>query len=327
MTSAPSSQFQHRLAYPDAFKLVAIIGVIFAHLPPGRFDADAWLKVGQVQDVLGWCVLGFFVVAGVLFRSGGGRSVREELAHRARRLLVPWLAFSVFYKATVTLLAGVGVVQRVSLPPGDVAGILRWLSMPADPQLYFLLYLFVIQAVCMVLLKLGSRVLLVAGVCALVAWLAGLPPGGLKMTSLHGAWWSLVPLYFSCFAMGAWVSQSPKRVLGVATVFAAAAAWVMAKGCALSVGWQLIAPWMFLLLAQLGESTSAVKAMGWLGRFSGSVYVWHAPLVLGFVSIACVKLAGGGVVSVLLTILFTFALSAALGRWVNRRELLEPLHL
>jgi fucose 4-O-acetylase-like acetyltransferase len=313
-----------RLAYPDAFKLIAIIGVIFAHLPPGRFDAGAWHMVDRLQDVLGWCVLGFFGVAGVLFRGVGGRTVREELTHRARRLLVPWLAFSVFYKLAVTLLAGVGVVQRASLPPGEAAGFLRWLATPADPQLYFLLYLFVIQALFLLISKLGERAVLVAGIAALAVWLASLPADGMRMTALHGAWWSLVPLYFACFGIGVWAGRSATRLAGVIVVFAAAAAWVvMAKNCTAGIAWQLAAPWLLLLLMQLANSRGPVKVMAWLGRFSGGVYVWHAPLVLGGVSIIAVKAFGGGMLAVMVTVTVSFAVAAAMGTLVNRARLLK----
>ena len=170
MLPAPRSPLRARLAYPDAFKFLAILGVIIAHLPPGRFSASAWSTVETWQHATAWCVLAFFAMAGVLFRQRDSGSVCLQLRKRAVRLLLPWIAFSVLYKVAITGLAVFGVVQRAPLPPADIPGLLRWLTIPADPQLYFLLYLFVIQAFLLVLQRVAPLAPGIAGVSALAVW-------------------------------------------------------------------------------------------------------------------------------------------------------------
>ena len=327
MLPAPSTTRHPRLAYPDAFKLLAMVGVIIAHLPPSRFSGGAWSSIEWAQGLTGWCVLGFFAVAGMLFHSGDLRPLIPELQKRAKRLLIPWLAFTIFYKVAITGLAVAGIVQQVPLPPTNLAGFVSWVLVPASPQLYFLLYLFAIQMVCLIIVRPGVCLSLAAGVVALVAWVALASPSAKGWTVLHGSAWSLVPLYFACFAAAAWAGRFAWRLLVVAGLFMAAAAWMLLAGCALIVAWQLVAPWLLLVLLQAVDFAAPVKGMAWLGRLSGGVYVWHAPLVLGFVAIACIKMLGAGVTSVLCTVVLTFAVAALLGSLVNRCRFLLPFHL
>jgi peptidoglycan/LPS O-acetylase OafA/YrhL len=311
-----------RLTFADAYKFMAIVAVIFAHLPPGgRFDGEAWSAVQKIQELTGWCVLAFFAVSGVLLKPSLERSIGAELAKRARRLLVPWLAFSVLYKVVVSSLNFLGVIKNAQPIPDNGWNLLIWALLPADPQLYFLLYLFFMQAVLMLLHRASARAPVIVGAMAFLLWsLFLVPESGARL--LHGSSLQLVPLYFAFLTLGLFCGTSLRR----AALLCAAACGIglfiaFTRGDWL-VAWQLAAPWICLLALRAGEGSSALKPLAYLGRFSGSVYVWHVPLIMGSVSIASVALLGTGFAAVLATVVLCFACSAILGALVDRTRYL-----
>lgn len=316
-----------RLDYADAFKFLAMVGVIFAHLPAGgRFEAEAWPIVQSVQAATGWCVLGFFAVSGALFRSGASRPIGIEVLKRAQRLLIPWLAFSLFYKVAVSVLTVTGLIKNAQPIPSGGWDLLRWVVQPADPQLYFLLYLFLMQVFLLFLHRLSDRVPLIVGVVAFLSWSVFLfPDSGAPL--LHGASLQLVPLYFAFLTFGLFCGTSLKRVAVVSALACLTSLIIAVMRGNWLVAWQLVAPWVLLLALRAGEGSPALKPFAYLGRFSGGVYVWHAPLIMGVVSIASVAILGPGFAAVLTTVVLCFACSALIGTWVNRTPFLRWFHI
>jgi fucose 4-O-acetylase-like acetyltransferase len=316
-----------RLSFADAYKFVAIVAVISAHLPPGgRFDGEAWATVQSIQDLTGWCVLAFFAVSGVLLRPSLERPIGAELIKRARRLLIPWLAFSVFYKVAVLALTLAGVIKNAQPIPSGGWDLLRWVVQPADPQLYFLLYLFLMQVFLLFLHRLNDCVPLIVGVVAFLSWSVFLfPDSGAPL--LHGASLQLVPLYFAFLTFGLFCGSSLKRVAVVSALACLASLIIAVTRGNWLVAWQLVAPWVLLLALRAGEGSPALKPVACLGRFSGGVYVWHAPLIMGAVSIVSVALLGSGFTAVLATVVLCFACSALVGTWVNRTPRLRWFHI
>jgi fucose 4-O-acetylase-like acetyltransferase len=311
----------------DCFKFLAMAGVIIAHLPPGgRFDSAAWATIELAQKATGWCVLAFFVVSGALFQSGISRSPGPELARRAVRLLVPWLSFSLFYKILVCGLAFGGVIKNTQQIPRDGSDLWQWLMDPADPQLYFLLYLFVMQAFLLLLHRVNGRAPLIVGAMAFLLWFILLvPESGVPL--LHGPSLKLVPLYFAFLTFGLFCGTSLKRVALVSALGSLMAPLIAVTQGSWLIACQLVAPWILLMVLCAGEGWSALKPLAWLGRFSGGVYVWHAPLIIGAVSIASVTLLGHGFAAVIATILLSFVCAAAVGAWVNRTSWMRWFHI
>jgi fucose 4-O-acetylase-like acetyltransferase len=316
-----------RLDYADAFKFLAMVGVICAHLPQGgRFDAAAWAIVHSVQAATGWCVLAFFVVSGALFRSGLARPIGLETSKRALRLLVPWLAFSLFYKIAVSVLTEVGLIANAQPIPSGGRDLWIWLLQPADPQLYFLVYLFLMQVLLLLLNRVGNYVPVFLGAASFIGWWAlFLPQWGSRL--LHGASIELVPLYFAFLTFGMFCGTSLKRITIMCAFASGAALLIVVIWGYVLIAWQLAAPWVLLLALRASEGCWVVKPLAYLGRFSGGVYVWHAPLVIAAVSIVSVALLGSGFIGVLVTVLLCFCCSAVLGVLVNRSPRLRWLHI
>jgi fucose 4-O-acetylase-like acetyltransferase len=311
----------------DCFKFLAMVGVIIAHLPPGgRFDSATWATIELAQKLSGWCVLAFFVVSGALLQSGISREPGPELARRAKRLLVPWLSFSLFYKILVCGLAFGGVIKNTQQIPPDASNLWQWLINPADPQLYFLVFLFFMQACLLLLHRLAGVAPILAGCAALALWYLFVWPGSsLKM--LHGANWELVPLYFAFLAFGLFCGRSFWRVAMVCLVLCLLAGVAILRGCDPVTAGQFAAPWLVLLVLRAFERLPGMSVWAALGQYSGVVYVWHAPLIVASISIACVAVIGGGLFSAALTIAMTFAVSAAVGVWVARVSALRCFHI
>ena len=316
-----------RLNYADAYKLLAMFGVIFAHLPPGgRFGAEAWAAVQSVQELTGWCVLAFFAISGVLLRPSLERPISVELPKRALRLLVPWLSFSLLYKGVVSALAVAGIIKNTQPMPDAGRDLIAWLLQPADPQLYFLLYLFAMQTLLLLLNRCWKMLPLLMGVLALVFWLA-LVPSERRDNLLYGPSLQLVPLYFAFLAFGLFCGTSLRRTTITCIVILPVAVLSAVVWAESLIAWQLVAPWALLLALRLFEGRAFLQPLAYLGRFSGGVYVWHAPIVIALVSILCVALLGAGISAVLATVLFSFVCSAALGSWVNRTASLRWFHI
>lgn len=316
-----------RLNYADAYKFLAMVGVIIAHLPPnGRFDSEAWAFVQSAQMLTGWCVLAFFAVSGVLLRPGLERPVVGELRNRAIRLLVPWIAFSVFYKIAVSLLASLGLIRNAHPMPSSGVELLMWALQPADPQLYFLLYLFFMQAFVLLLHLVNGRAPLIVGAVAFLFWVAFfVPQAGPQL--LHGSSLHLVPLYFAFLTFGLFCGTSFKRLALVSTFSCLAACFFVATRGNVLVAWQLAVPWVLLLLVRSLEGVKALEPFAYFGRFAGGVYAWHAPLVIAGVSIVSVFLLGSGAAAVLMTVAVSFILSAFVGVLVNRSPRLSWFHI
>jgi len=308
-----------RLTWPDAFKFIAMCGVIFIHLPAGdRFGADAWRWVEDIQAIFGWCVVGFFAVAGLLCHDSGKRSVGQELVARARRLLLPWLSFSILYKVVISILALAGLLRKHAWPADtSAASILEWVATPADPQLYFLVYLFGIQAVALAIHRLSTALLVIVGIAAGIIWVWMTAGSGVRPL-LHGAAMSLIPLYFAYFSVGMGFGSAVRGLALCATVFAVLAGLVVLAVGDPAVGAQLLLPWLLLLILRGAQATDSVKAAAWLGRFTGAVYVWHAPVLISACAMACIAVAGNGLLGASCTVVATFGSAALIGVYVNR---------
>ncbi|PZQ63493.1 MAG: hypothetical protein DI570_08730 [Phenylobacterium zucineum] len=85
-----SSWATTRMVGIDAFRLLAIAAVIFIHLP--KIGA-----LGQLADALARFAVPFFFAASGYFLAGSRRPVAAELQKSARRLLIPYIAWTTIY--------------------------------------------------------------------------------------------------------------------------------------------------------------------------------------------------------------------------------------
>lgn len=91
-----------RLLWAEILKILAIFGVILLHvsapfLVPFENSREWW--IGNIYDSLSrWCVPLFVMVSGSLLLQGAGeKSLRWFLLRRVRRILIPFLIWSIVY--------------------------------------------------------------------------------------------------------------------------------------------------------------------------------------------------------------------------------------
>jgi len=316
----------------DGVRGVAIAMVVAIHtfgyvkLPDGPIADLLALLVRTVAVPM------FFLVDGFLFaraqRTGRAFDAGLYVRRSARRLLLPWLVFSLLYlvlRWVYELVAPTDV--QLLTGRGPAAWIETLLLGRASEQLYFLPSLFAIRLLAAPIRALAFR----GAVARWLAFVAAACGAGFLM----GSYRSLLPLPgYDPILHALW--GLPFYLLGVAATdlwrrgpvpaIAAAAALVAAR-----LGWPKVA-WateyaylaaLFLLFASFDITPAWLAAVG---RRTMAIYLLHAPIVLRAVSLACERVvhddpflrfglvwAGSFAISLLLALLLE---RSALGRLV-----------
>jgi fucose 4-O-acetylase-like acetyltransferase len=309
----------------DALKGLAIIGVMFAHWGSNkRYSAGTLNWIGMVQQCFGWCVLAFFFSAGVLTRIKHPDST--ELLHscikRARRLLVPCLAFSIAYKLCfIALKSYANVGDPTPFPKVNVLEWCEFILLPIGPQFYFLPYLFVISSLSLLAVNMAKDM-------AILSWMIligcvvfyALRPAPL---STYGSSWTLIPCYTLSFWLGLKIQEEWRQnqlwwSAVVLIIFVAS----LVRGT-MSYAQVMLPVVGYGILREFPLN----KALTFLGRKSGLIYVWHAPLLFPACGILASKIVPTEAAQVGVTLALTVAVSIVLGQMVNRCKYLSIFHI
>ncbi|MEI8122065.1 MAG: acyltransferase family protein [bacterium] len=313
----------------DLLKGIAILSVVLLHLPPSRFTPANCSYLPNAQAAVSWCVLAFFFVSGRLCPTADSfsREFVVQLLDRARRLLIPCVAFSLLYRFLLALLSAMGFISSYSFKfPHDITGWALWVFTPAPPQLYFLPFLLIVQAVAMLTWAAGGRYSVLIGcfLAPLLFYLAGF--FGVARLPLYGDRADLFPLYLAMFAHGFASRAFPvlvrwQGVLAVCLLAGAAAVWrhcpqllFIAAPCViyLALGW-----------IQLGGN----NLLAMLGRHSAGIYVWHTPIILPATALFWTHLFGGNPLTLVLTLVTTIALSLLAAKAAKQIPALWPFRI
>ena len=293
----------------DVLKGAAIIGVLIIHADFTRFDPPTRATVGWLGWLFQWCVPAFFFAAGRLARHPTApKAAARYVWARAKRLLVPYVAFTALYK--LTLLA--------NLARGT--GEWQW-CWAGGPQLYFLPYLSSVAAMAgvVVVLARGRSVGLVVavGLAVATAWLAQ------PTTATHGPHLALVGLYTGNYFAG--LARAGWGIGAAAVLAAGVAATAVHAGNP-----QLLAAGMPPLAygaLRLSVGARSAALAGWLGRWSGAVYVWHTPLLMPAASIAAVRVVGPGPAALVIVLAAGVLGSVGLGYLAIHLSVLRPFRI
>jgi len=311
-----------RIPALDAVKGLSIIGVLFVHMAfTSRFDRDTLASIHALQRFFGWCVLAFFFVSGFLHPASTSAAGWTNFAKkRARRLLVPCLAFSWMYKLALQAMASSGIVISAPLKwPMTPLTLFREAITPAYPQFYFLAYLFLITVSVHALVRCrwfhNDLVPCLFAAVLLQAY------SRIPLAEAHGEALTLLPLYAASYLAGIGVArwkgtarQSDIIAAVAIAAFAFAAAIVSAANS--QVFFVLIPP-ITAAIAMLPKQR-ILSPLAFLGRHSGAVYVWHTPLVMPVLSVLLAKLPITGWPLILAMALATLGVSLALDAVVRR---------
>jgi fucose 4-O-acetylase-like acetyltransferase len=284
-----------RLPEPDRLRGLAIIFVVAIHTfgylktPPDAVWSTVWFLVHQTG------VPSFFLADGWLFAKRNRQPMSrgpqiEYLSNSARRLLLPWLVFSILYLALRLASQGVGAAggETVIVNSPAALAIAIWHGAAAE-GLYFLPALMIVRVVTTPLHRLvaGSppRALALA-LLLLVGWRVLLEPH-LPVPAV-GVDPLLAAMMGLCFAAVGWVlaEASARRALPVTLVSIAALAVCAAvlDGRASAMCAQTSAVLALWAIA-VAIPARVAGSFEWLGRRTMEIYLLHAPYII---KLACV---------------------------------------
>lgn len=149
-----------RLAYLDALRALAICMVVAIHARAYvNLAADLEAIIKPIVTVIAVPV--FFLCDGFLFVHG--RMLKQRFDYRryllssAKRLLIPWILFSLFYLALRWMFEVAGILRQELVVGQDPISILLGVYGSAiAPQMYFLLSLFLIRTLTIFLRHLAT---------------------------------------------------------------------------------------------------------------------------------------------------------------------------
>ena len=309
----------------DVVKGICIVGVLFAHMKFDRFTSDAREIIAGLSSGLQWCVVGFMFVSGVL---SGGRLLTlhkwvQWSRKRAARLLIPCVVFSVLAKFALGVVGRFGVTANSasSLPHGAVNAIL-WTVEPVGPQFYFLPVLFMVSVIVKLLIVAvpinRTSTAAILSCCFGVALL--LTP----MKVIYGPEMLLLPLYTTAYVSGVVVAEgaiAPSVMAVIMSAFALAGSVLFGNTYLLAFP----APFILYAFCMRFESGLCGHAAAWLGRRSGALYVWHAPILMPAVSLVAVRIVRPDIQAVVVTFVGTVVLSVFMGRVTHAFRFLRLL--
>lgn len=329
----PVASTTSRLDHLDALRgllvllVVAIHALGYAGLPagPARTTIDFIVSTIAVQ--------GFYFVDGLLFARridrAGGPGARGYLADSARRLLWPWLLFSVGYAVARAAAERYGVVEPTALSqdglsPAALLGSIWWSH--AAPHLYFLPSLFLIRCAAVViwpLLRAPAAVLLVVGTVALLAFRTVIEPGYFALVPHEG----LDPLLHALGGMGFFVLGAGMWRLAGETG-RLSAAWIV--GPLILAGVSVFAPrsvhnvavqlgYLLPLYALFARYSIGGAAMTMVGRQTMGIYLLHMPIVMKIWAMILGRLVDpAGLLDYFLLVATSFATALAISLATHR---------
>lgn len=334
-SSSPESALSNAMPFLDGFRAIGIMMVVATHaLEYTQLNSQARAVISfWVYSV---AVSPFFITDGFLFARGqsGGEafSAARYLAKSAKRLLIPWLVFSLLYallrwayecwgNPSAHLIVGESLFS--------ILGAFYYSSFAA--QLYFLLSLFLIRAIAPVtryLLSL-SRITVLVVFCGYVsAWyLTKMGAVELGIDPILLAFWGL-----QFYLLGVVLYLYHAEVVTYAHGLSAAALALLFAARAPSVALPVVPQFAYLLavyflIVALG---SRERILAEVGRSTMGIYVLHAPVLIKVVSqIVALFLVPTGVTCYLVVSGGTLCLSLLLSKvlmfipWSRRLNLIS----
>lgn len=301
----------------NALKAIAIIGVLFIHSNfQARFANNTLELIFRAQIIFGWCVVAFFFCSGYLSKSLFSIDVLLVfLKNRFRRLIIPCLIFSFTYKIILYFISIIGLTTWNFSIPTNTFDKFIFLISPISPQFYFLYYLFAISSLFSILLWLTS----IKTMSILVSFFLIISQGMFKAPpSAHGPIINLIPVYTAGYLLGYLTSNriNPlSRMCAKLVILSIFTASILGKTW---IPLYILIPYFLWHLFNQRPCITELINITNLGEYSSSIFVWHAPVLLPFMSIVGVKLIGTKPIVVPLILLFTLLACICLRAITNK---------
>jgi peptidoglycan/LPS O-acetylase OafA/YrhL len=283
-----------RISELDILRGAAIFGVLVIHSSfEGHFTEETMALQAIMSRLFDWAVLAFFFSSG--FMHDISASFAVTLKKRTLSLLVPFFLYNVFYNLCFFWVEAMGWshVGGSDTNSKSIGGFFLW--SPAF-QLYFLPYLFMISIGVSGMEKLIQRRYKWGYFAIFFLVMIFYLDHGYPEAS-HGADFRNLPMYLAMFMIGVISRPFIKEpfsnpLLIVVVLVAVLGILVFSRFCEAS----LLVPPLLTAMAGAISTIRQSKLFLCLGNMSGSIYVWHTPLILPAISRL---LAYGGVPSLL----------------------------
>jgi surface polysaccharide O-acyltransferase-like enzyme len=312
---------EKRLAHLDSVRVLAVFMVVgihtMAYMPLG--EADRGIVSFFVHTV---AVPIFFLVDGVIFAKhrleGRSWEYHRYLVKSARRLLVPWVAFSLIYLLMRAGLEYIGYFSETIVKGASFWDVLKLVySSEVSSQMYFLLSLFFIRVFSLLwyrLNRLPPWVLLAVWACytALSSlWGARLTrvfPDGLDPV-VH----AIMGLRFYLLGMVLFTCQAFVKKHSVPIILVSLVMVVFFK--IVFPGTVLVQlPYLtgvYVLFLRFFENDNFLSH---IGHYTMGIYLVHAPIVLKSVSMTAQKMRVEGLLGYIVVLCIAFLVSLGLAR-------------
>ncbi len=263
-----------------AMKGLAIIGVVFFHVLNRRLEPETISLLTLVALSMKWSVLAFLCASGYVHAIADSRHPEQGILpfvlSRVRRLLLPFIAFNVIYITSYHLIQHSGLIAvRPTSPSGYFDKLLTNLWPLRDTfieHLYFLPLLFLIAVAFRVSLLVRHTML--RALALVTSWIVAtvwFPDADYTGFSPGVAVWGLA-LYGTGYLLSSLRRKAPS--LGPLCVVLAS----LAFACACDQIMRVV-PLLLLLAFQL-LGTRQIGLLCLLGEASGTIYIYHTPLLL-----------------------------------------------
>jgi peptidoglycan/LPS O-acetylase OafA/YrhL len=267
-----------RIAELDILRGVAIFGVLVLHSSfEGRFTQETMAVQAIIARLFDWAVLAFFFSSGFLHDNSVPFAI--ALKKRAMSLLLPFFIYNAFYNLFFAGMGTLGWVHNNAFEMNSKILATGLFHSPAF-QLYFLPYLFVISIGVCALDKLTQRYHRSGYVVVLLLVLTFYLVRGYPEVS-HGSAFDKLPLYLAAFLIG--VIGRPFFEKPFARPWMILAALGVVLGVLVLSRLPVVSLAVPPLLVELVRAISKMansKLLLSMGVMSGSIYVWHTPIML-----------------------------------------------
>lgn len=281
----------------DKLKGISILGVIICHLGfVNKLNHNVIETIYYLQYFFSWCVMGFFFCSGYLEKNWGDDFWKWS-STKVKRLLVPLIVFELTFKFLLLLLSIVGFY------PLNITWIDFIISFSA-PQTYYLYVLFIgfiLAKLLLFYLNLNEKFIF-------LLMLSIIPFINIPDIA-YGNDFILYPYYYLCFFSGVVIRQANKNyITGITFIVQILVYW----WCGIDMLLISMVPLSLYILFKYLFGKFSFSLLVILGRYSSSIYIWHAPFILPFFVIAFSSFLGGSWLTVLLSLTLTILLSMVL---------------
>ena len=267
-----------RIIELDVLRGLAILGVLVLHSHfASRFSKETLAVQDTMETLFDWALLAFFFISGFLNDS----SVPFLLAAKKKSasLLVPFFVYNMVYSLIFLAARPFGWINTDNVFSQALIIVEAPFRSPGF-QLYFLPYLFLISMFVCSLDKLNNRHRGWAYICTLLFVLAFYVSRGYPAAS-YGPALSNLPLYLTSYLAGVFTKPLwDKEWVRSRFIFVALGLLLGGLVVFRCRAVSLLAPPLIAATVRVVSSFHKPKLLGSMGEASGSIYLWHTPVML-----------------------------------------------